>query len=78
MGPHLLLLCPCIGAANAAPESLSPKNTALRERIVARLEEQRRNINAVARLMGKDRTQIRRWLIALTSMRIATVDSVDD
>jgi hypothetical protein len=33
-----------------------------RERVAALLEEHRGNINAIARLMGKDRTQIRRWL----------------
>ncbi len=47
----------------AEVDSLSPEDAALRQRIEALLEEHRGSINAVARAMEKDRTQIRRWLV---------------
>jgi transcriptional regulator with GAF, ATPase, and Fis domain len=44
------------------PPPLSPEDVALRERLIALLEEHAGNIAAVARALHKDRTQVRRWL----------------
>jgi len=46
----------------AAPVSLSPTDEALREKLVALLTSEKGNVAAVARKMGKARTQIQRWL----------------
>ncbi len=48
------------GAARTQP--LSPADEAQREALCAAMRDQRGNISAVARAMGKDRKQIQRWI----------------
>ena len=47
------------------PRALAPEQLARREELCALLISHRGNISAVARQLGKDRVQIRRWLRAL-------------
>jgi DNA-binding NtrC family response regulator len=50
-------------SAPAAPSrALSPEQLAHRAELLARLREHRGNISEVARQLGKDRVQIRRWI----------------
>ncbi len=48
--------------SSKTPAPLSAEDAALKERVEALLDEHKGSINGVARAMGKDRTQIRRWL----------------
>ena len=43
-------------------ESLTPEDVALRSQLIALLDEHGGNLSAAARVMGKQRVQIRRWL----------------
>ncbi|HEX3867637.1 MAG TPA: hypothetical protein VHV78_12830, partial [Gemmatimonadaceae bacterium] len=56
-----------------ASRDLTPGQLARREELRALLVEHRGNISQVARVMGKDRVQIRRWirLFALSDERLA-------
>ncbi len=47
--------------APAREDELDASDLAIRAELTARLREHRGNISAVARVMGKDRVQIRRW-----------------
>lgn len=46
----------------SAPEALGPEELAQRARLVALLIEHGGNLSAVARVLGKGRTQIVRWV----------------
>ena len=62
---ELAHLPPALRATPAAPpdpEELSPDDRALREQLVASIDRHAGNLAAVARELGKDRTQIRRWM----------------
>jgi DNA-binding NtrC family response regulator len=48
--------------ARVDEESLSPDDRALRDTLVAAIDRHAGNLAAVARDLGKDRTQIRRWM----------------
>lgn len=56
---------PKVGPRAAAAEALPPEDAALRATLEAALREHAGNLSAVARALGKDRTQIRRWLARL-------------
>ena len=43
------------------PADLTPEELAHREELLGLLREHHGNLNAVARVVGKGRTQIRRW-----------------
>jgi DNA-binding NtrC family response regulator len=47
---------------SVAPEALAPADQELRARLVALLAEQGGNVSAVARVLGKGRTQVVRWV----------------
>src|SRR5262249_42896561 len=51
------------GATTSAPTvDRDPEDAELRQRLVAFLDLHRGNVSAIARAMGKERVQIRRWL----------------
>jgi transposase-like protein len=52
-------------AGKPRAKSLPPEQLARREELCALLVSHRGNISAVARQLGKDRVQIRRWIRAL-------------
>ncbi|HUJ59545.1 MAG TPA: sigma 54-interacting transcriptional regulator [Kofleriaceae bacterium] len=52
----------CFQTAHVDPDALSPEERELRERLVAAVTRHDGNLAAVARELGKDRTQIRRWM----------------
>ena len=45
-----------------APQDLTPEETAHREQLLVLLREHRGNLNAIARVVGKGRTQVARWV----------------
>jgi len=49
-------------SASAAPPQLSREDQERRDQMIGLLREHHGNISAVARVMGKERVQIRRWL----------------
>jgi transcriptional regulator with GAF, ATPase, and Fis domain len=53
---------PPVATARPAPLRLTPEQLARRDELRALLVEHRGNISQVARVMGKDRVQIRRWI----------------
>jgi DNA-binding NtrC family response regulator len=60
--PRALSKPPGTEAAAVDVDALSPEDRALRESLVASIATHDGNLAAVARELGKDRTQIRRWM----------------
>jgi transcriptional regulator of acetoin/glycerol metabolism len=45
------------------PRELSPEETSHRDELLEHLRQQHGNVSAVARMLGKHRTQVVRWLV---------------